>query len=215
MTGTSDFLIHYGVPGMKWGVVKEDDPVSVRRRQAISSYMNSPQHAEAQRRGMAEVKKYGPHTDAVRTGKFERKADLSKTTSSSKNSATSPNLTKVLNSPIKTTGNVTLQRKTDRSGSVFYGKGNIDLNNRQVVRNKDGTISTERSFSVNIDGKEVLLPTVINGKIVDEDTAIDHYYKTGEHLGKFDTVKEAEEYAEKLHERQDRYYNELLKNGKK
>ena len=88
-----------------------------------------------------------------------------------------------------------------------YGRGNIDLNNRQMVRNKDGSISTERSFSVNIDGKEVLLPTVINGRIVSEDEAIDHYLKTGEYLGKFNTVKEADEYAEKLHNRQDWYYN--------
>jgi len=88
-----------------------------------------------------------------------------------------------------------------------YGRGNIDLNNRKVVRNSDGSISTERSFSVNIDGKEVLLPTVINGKVVSEEEAIEHYYQTGEYLGKFDTVREANEYAQKLHERQDWYYN--------
>ena len=95
-----------------------------------------------------------------------------------------------------------------------YGKGNIDLNKRKVVVNRDGSISTERSFSVNIDGKETLLPTVINGKIVDEDTAIDHYLKTGEHLGQFDTVEEAEDYAEKLHNRQDWYYHQQRKREK-
>ena len=88
-----------------------------------------------------------------------------------------------------------------------FGRGNIDLNNRKVVQNDDGSISTERSFSCNIDGKEVLLPTVINGKIVSEDEAIDYYFETGKHLGKFDTVEEAEDYAEKLHNRQDWYYN--------
>lgn len=87
-----------------------------------------------------------------------------------------------------------------------YGRGNIDLNNRKVVKNADGSISTERSFSVNIDGKETLLPRVINGKIVSEDEAIDHYYKTGEHLGRFNTVEEAEAYAEALHRRQEKKY---------
>lgn len=98
-----------------------------------------------------------------------------------------------------------INNQADKFGR--YGRGNIDLNNRKVVRNKDGSISTERSFSVNIDGKETLLPTVVDGKIVSEDEAIDHYYKTGEHLGRFDTVEEAEAYAEELHKRQDRYYN--------
>jgi hypothetical protein len=91
-----------------------------------------------------------------------------------------------------------------------YGKGNIDLNNRRVVKNKDGSISTERSFSFYDEntGKEVLITQVVNGKVVSEDEAIDHYYKTGEHLGRFDTPDEADEYAERLHKRQDWYYNQ-------
>jgi len=90
-----------------------------------------------------------------------------------------------------------------------YGEGNIDLNNRQVVQNDDGSISTEQSFSFYDEqtGKEVLIPTVINGKIVSEDEAIDHYYETGEYLGMFDTPEEADRYAEMLHNRQDWYYH--------
>ena len=91
-----------------------------------------------------------------------------------------------------------------------WGAGNIDLNHRIVVFNGDGTFSTERSFSVNIDGKEVLLPTVINGIIQDEDYAIDYYYQTGQYLGKFDTVAEADDYAERLHERQELYYGQRV-----
>lgn len=101
----------------------------------------------------------------------------------------------------------TKKQTENRDTTGQWGRGNINLNKRQVVHNSDGSISTERSFSVNIDGKEVLLPTVINGKIVSEEEAIRHYEETGEYLGKFNTVKEAEEYAEKLHERQDWYYN--------
>jgi hypothetical protein len=87
--------------------------------------------------------------------------------------------------------------------------GNIDLNNRKVVHNDDGSISTERSLSFFDEdtGKEILIPTVIDGRIVDDDTAIDHYYETGEYLGMFDTPEEADEYAEMLHNRQDWYYN--------
>ena len=94
------------------------------------------------------------------------------------------------------------------------GMGNIDLNSRAVVKNPDGSISTEKSFSTNINGKEVLLPTIVNGKEVSEKEAINHYYKTGEHLGKFDTPEQADKYAQALHERQDWYYNEYLPSKK-
>ena len=88
-----------------------------------------------------------------------------------------------------------------------YGLGNIDLNNRIVVYNTDGTISTERSFSTEIDGHEVLLPTIVNGTILSEEAAVQHYISSGEYLGIFDTVSEADAYAERLHERQNWYYN--------
>lgn len=88
-----------------------------------------------------------------------------------------------------------------------YGRGNIDLTNRKVVNNKDGSISTERSISINENGKEILIPTVINGKIVSDEEAIDYYHKTGKYLGKFDSIKEADDYAQKLHERQEQMYS--------
>ena len=90
-----------------------------------------------------------------------------------------------------------------------YGLGNIDLNNRKTVMNEDGSISTEISMSFYDEdsGKEVLIPTVVDGKIVTEDEAIDHYYETGEYLGMFDTPEEADSYANLLHNRQDWYYH--------
>lgn len=88
-----------------------------------------------------------------------------------------------------------------------YGQGNIDLNNRIVIHNPDGTISTERSFSFSDDGKEVLIPLIVDGQELTEEQAIASYRNTGKYLGKFDTVTEADIYATRLHERQDWYYN--------
>lgn len=89
-----------------------------------------------------------------------------------------------------------------------YGQGNIDLYNRPQVKNNDGTISTVRSMSFNDGKNEVLIPTVSdNGKILTEDEAIKNYYNTGKYLGKFNSVEDANNYAQKLHNEQDKYYN--------
>ena len=89
-----------------------------------------------------------------------------------------------------------------------YGLGNIELYNRPQVKNDDGSISTVRSLSFNDGNYEVLIPTVSNdGRILSDNDAIDNYYKTGQYLGKFNTVDEANKYAERLHNEQDKYYN--------
>lgn len=91
-----------------------------------------------------------------------------------------------------------------------YGKGNIDMNSRKVVQNDDGSISTERSFSFWDDNeqKEILIPLIVNGEVLTEEQAIQHYYDTGEYLGKFDDWKDADEYAMMLHNRGDWYYHQ-------
>lgn len=81
-------------------------------------------------------------------------------------------------------------------------QGNIDLHNRPVVHNPDGTISTVRSITITDDNGAVLIPTVVDGKVVSNDEAIAHYKLTGEHLGKFDNEKDADAYAQSLHEEQ-------------
>jgi hypothetical protein len=93
-------------------------------------------------------------------------------------------------------------------------RGNIDLNNRPVVKNPDGSISTERSITVGFDDGVYLLPTVVNGKIVSEKEAINHFLKTGEHLGRFNSEEEVGDYPVKLHERQERYYGTSQETGK-
>lgn len=92
-----------------------------------------------------------------------------------------------------------------------YGAGNIDLYKRPQVKNADSSISTVRSLSFNDGNNEVLIPTVSNdGRILSDDDAIDNYYKTGQYLGKFNTVDEANNYAQRLHDEQDRYYHSNL-----
>lgn len=85
--------------------------------------------------------------------------------------------------------------------------GNIDIKHRPVVKNADGSISTVRSFSTNLDGREVLLPTVSDdGRIISEDEAIQQYMNNGRHLGIFDTPEHATSYAQSLHEDQAKMY---------
>lgn len=90
--------------------------------------------------------------------------------------------------------------------------GNIDLHNRPVVQNKDGSISTLRSIYFTDDkGHATVIPTVLrgpdgNGYIASNADAIAHFRKTGEHLGVFGDSKAAEVFAQSLHEAQAKEY---------
>lgn len=89
-----------------------------------------------------------------------------------------------------------------------YGKGNIDLHNRPIYKNVDGSISTVDSITVRVDDKFVLLPSIVtdeNGKPIKLEKTEDiiaHCEKTGEHLGVFNTLEEANIYADRLHSAQ-------------
>lgn len=86
-------------------------------------------------------------------------------------------------------------------------QGNLDLNNRPVVKNPDGSISTVRSISVDGDrGRSILLPTVIGNRIVSNPDAIQHFQQTGENLGTFKNELLANAYAQFLHSQQAREY---------
>ncbi len=85
--------------------------------------------------------------------------------------------------------------------------GNIDLNDRPAVRNPRGGVSSVYSATITADGKAYLIPTVIGtrekgGRIVSKQAAIQHFQKTGQHLGVFKTEKEAGAYSIALHKEQ-------------
>lgn len=79
--------------------------------------------------------------------------------------------------------------------------GNVNLTGRPVLHNADGTISSEKSFSIGTDKGETLLPLIVNGKELTQQQAIDHYRQTGEHMGIFDTPENADAYATQVHNR--------------
>lgn len=99
-----------------------------------------------------------------------------------------------------------LKAKNQLSGPAPQGlteQGNIDLANRPHIRQPDGSISTVYSGSFGDDKGTVLLPLVGNDHIMSDNEAWQHYVKTGEHLGRFDTGANADAYAQRLHLQQE------------
>ena len=84
--------------------------------------------------------------------------------------------------------------------------GNIDLAHRPIYKQPNGQISTVNSMGIEEGGKQILIPTIVDGKQVSKQEAIQHYHETGENLGKFDTVDNANQYAQDLHAAQAEFY---------
>lgn len=101
----------------------------------------------------------------------------------------------------------------DRAGLI--SEGNIDLANRPVAVNEDGSISTVRSISIEVDGEVVLIPTVgPDGSVLSDEDAIDLFEASGKNLGIFQTLDAAEKYAEELHAAQEVFYSDAVQNYK-
>ena len=84
---------------------------------------------------------------------------------------------------------------------------NLDLTNRPRVHNPDGSISTIRSLGVNFGDGEMLIPTVIpdgdSWRVGSNDEAIQHFLRTGRHLGKYKSVDASDQWGSRLHDEQE------------
>lgn len=67
---------------------------------------------------------------------------------------------------------------------------------RPILKNADGSFSTERTITVEMDGKHLVIPTIVNGKQVSDDEAVKAYREgRNKAVGEFATAKEANDYA--------------------
>jgi hypothetical protein len=71
-----------------------------------------------------------------------------------------------------------------------------DINRPSYIDDEGGRRS-EYKMGVNIDNKEILLPTVVGGRQLTEDQAEAQYMRTGLNMGKFNNVEDAD-YASRL-----------------
>jgi hypothetical protein len=96
----------------------------------------------------------------------------------------------------------TSRTKAGRKVPIPVVPGNIYLQTRRPVLLPDGEIATIRSISFEDDnGLEVVIPTIgPNGQDWDDDTAVDYYFETGQHLGKLRTPEDAVIYSTWLSE---------------
>jgi len=93
------------------------------------------------------------------------------------------------------------------SGRGLITSGNIDLAHRPIVKNDDGSISTVRSISIDVDGQVILIPTVSDdGRIMTDQEAVKQFRTSGKHLGVFDSEDAAGKYAVSLHDQQAAFY---------
>ena len=104
-----------------------------------------------------------------------------------------------------------------------YGEGNIDLWNRVPVQDSNGDYHTLWPFAIfdpnpqsTTYQKAILIPGVINKKLVDVKEAYDHYQSTNEYLGIWDSdkIEDGKKYVENLETQQKILYSRILINDK-
>ena len=76
----------------------------------------------------------------------------------------------------------------------------MDPTQQHPAVNPDGSISTVKTIGVNVDGLEVVIPTISpDGQFLTDEEARQLFLRTGRHLGMFKTVDQANAYAQQLH----------------
>ena len=92
----------------------------------------------------------------------------------------------------------------DNNAGAMIEKGNLPLDKPiAIVKNKDGSVSTVRTISVNFGNGETVIPTVHpKGYIMSNKEAVDYYRQTGNNFGTFNSVEAANKFANDLHNSQ-------------
>lgn len=75
----------------------------------------------------------------------------------------------------------------------------LDFEIRNRVTNPDGSVSTIKTMSFNDGTGEILIPTVVENRLLSEEDAIRHYEETGESFGTYGSVEDADKMAQYLH----------------
>ena len=112
--------------------------------------------------------------------------------------------------PTKSSTGYVIPPKENNTTSLIE-PGNIDLDDRPIVRNSDGSYSTVDSITVGYDDYTVIIPTVVyedgEWRHVNRAEAEKHYLETGEHLGKYADENEADRVANQIHLDQAKQYD--------
>jgi hypothetical protein len=79
---------------------------------------------------------------------------------------------------------------------------------RPQIDNPDGSYSTERTITIEVDGRHYVIPTIVGGKQLEEEQAV-QLFKQGVNkpVGVFDNADEAEAYAQQRSQQIDRERN--------
>lgn len=105
----------------------------------------------------------------------------------------------IANAPRTPVGDATVAMAEANIRKLQGGSYDEPINpQKPQIRNPDGTVSTEKTIGIEVDGKHVNIPTIVNGKELSKEDAISAY-KMGinDPVGVFDSREEADSAAKK------------------